>query len=356
LRPSRVALIPGDGIGVEVIEASTQLLREIESRDRGVRLIIESLPWGTDYYLAHGSMMPINGLDVLRTHDAILLGAVGDTRVPDHITLRELLLAIRQSFDQFVNLRPVRLLPGVTSPLRHRTAKDLDMVFVRENSEGEYAGAGEWLFPGSPEEVAIQMSIFSRRGVERIIRYAFVLAARERRRVVSVSKGNALNYSAVLWDRIFEEVREEYLHVDSESMLIDAAAMRMVLDPARFGVIVGSNLFGDILSDLGAGLVGGLGLTASANVCPDGVFPSMFEPVHGSAPDIAGRHVANPIGAFSATALMMGNLGHEGWERSIYGAIDAVLSDGKVRTPDLGGTSQTEHITEAVLDALVSPQ
>jgi tartrate dehydrogenase/decarboxylase/D-malate dehydrogenase len=299
-------------------------------------------------------MMPPDGLEILREFDAVFLGAVGDKRVPDHIALRQLIFTIRQGFDQYVNLRPVRLLRGAETPLNSKTTSDIDMIFVRENSEGEYSGVGTIDFAGTENEVANQTSIFSRRGVERVIRFAFELARSQQRPLQSISKGNALNYSGVLWDTIFDEVRQNYLDVPSENLLVDAAAYHMVKTPERFGVVVASNLFGDILTDLGAALAGGLGFAASANLCPSREFPSMFEPVHGSAPDIAGRHMANPMASFWAVGMMMTDLGYPDWEQRILDAIEVVLEAPTPRTPDLGGTSTTTQVTDAVIRALES--
>jgi tartrate dehydrogenase/decarboxylase/D-malate dehydrogenase len=265
-----------------------------------------------------------------------------------------LIFAIRQGFDQYVNLRPVKLLRGGSSPLAGRDSSDIDILFVRENSEGEYCGIGVTLFPGTESEAALQTSLFSRRGVERIMRYAFELARATGRSLQSVSKGNALNFTGVLWDQIFEETRAEFPDVNSESLLVDAAALHLVLNPQRFGVVVASNLFGDILTDLGAALIGGLGFAASANLCPDGRFPSMFEPVHGSAPDIAGLGVANPLAALLAGGMMLTHLGLPQWEEAITFAVQKVLEAGEVRTKDLGGSSSTTEMTDAVLHVLMS--
>jgi tartrate dehydrogenase/decarboxylase/D-malate dehydrogenase len=288
-------------------------------------------------------------LDQLQVFDAILLGAVGSPLVPDHVSLRKMLLRIRFGFDQYVNVRPVRLLPGVTSPLagNHR----VDVVFVRENSEGEYAGLGDRLFPDTPREIALQTSVFSRRGVERVVRWAFDHARDTgRHRVTSVSKGNALNYSAVLWDEVFAEVAAAYPDIESDSVLVDAAAMYLITQPERFDVVVASNLFADILTEIGAALQGGLGLAASANLNPERVFPSMFEPVHGSAPDIAGKGIANPLGAIWSTSLLLAHLGYPRAADAVLGAIEYVLGDMRLGTPDMGGTSTTTELGTAVAD------
>jgi tartrate dehydrogenase/decarboxylase/D-malate dehydrogenase len=350
----RIALVPGDGIGPEVTAEAVRLLGAVAQIEPSISFDLTSFPWNSELYLLSGSMMPADGLDVLRPFDAIYLGAIGDHRVPDHIALRQLLFAIRQGFEQYVNLRPVRLLRGGRTPLADRVPDDIDMLFVRENSEGEYAGVGATLFPGTDGEVALQTSVFSRRGVERVMRYAFELAREKGRPLASISKGNALNFSGVLWDQIFEEMSAEYSDVRAENLLVDAAALHLVLSPQRFGVVVASNLFGDILTDLGAALVGGLGFAASANLCPDKRFPSMFEPVHGSAPDIAGRGVANPLAALLAAGMMLEHLGYPELESAVIKAIEDVLDEGRFRTPDLGGSSSTTEMTDAVLEALLS--
>jgi tartrate dehydrogenase/decarboxylase / D-malate dehydrogenase len=348
----RVALLPGDGIGPEVTSEAQRLLELVSQLEPTVTFDIESFPWNADFYLETGAMMPENGLEILCQFDAIYLGAVGDLRVPDHIALRELIFAIRQGFDQYVNLRPVRLLQGGSTPLAHRGPADLNMIFVRENSEGEYSGVGETLFPDTADEVALQTSVFSRKGVERILRYGFEMARTRGLPLQSISKGNALNYSGVLWDRIFFEMSALYPDVEATNLLVDAAALHMVLHPEKFGVVVASNLFGDILTDLGAALVGGLGFAASANLCPDKRFPSMFEPVHGSAPDIAGKGVANPCAALWAAGMLLGHLDLPSWEEAVINAIEQVLVDGQVATPDLGGSATTSQMSDAVLDVL----
>jgi tartrate dehydrogenase/decarboxylase/D-malate dehydrogenase len=351
----RIALLPGDGIGPEVTSAARDLLVAITALDSSLVFQTEEFAWNAEQYLSTGAMMPSDGLATLAQFDAIFLGAIGDERVPDHISLRQVIFAIRQGFNQYVNLRPVKLLGGVATPLAGRGPEDLDMVIVRENSEGEYCGLGGTLFPDSDDEVALQTSAFSRRGVERILRYAFELARSKGWPLSSVSKGNALNFTGVLWDELFAEISAEYPDVPSNKLLVDAAALHLVQHPEKFGVVVASNLFGDILSDLGAALVGGLGFAASANLNPERTFPSMFEPVHGSAPDIAGHNVANPIASLWAVGMMLAHLGHSEWEDSIVGAIESVLVDGIVRTPDLGGTSTTSEMTTAIINALKAP-
>lgn len=351
----RVALVPGDGIGPEVSDEARRLLEHAMTLDSSFVLEFESFPWNAEHYLTTGTSMPDNGLETLATFDAIFLGALGDRRVPDHIALRQLIFAIRQGFDQYVNLRPVKLLRGVDGPLVDRGPDDIDMIFVRENSEGEYVGLGELVHADTPDETATQSSVFSRKGVERVQRYAFELARSKGLSLTSVSKGNALNFTGVLWDRIFDEMRVKYPDVRSTSLLVDAAALHMVLHPDQFEVVVASNLFGDILTDLGAALAGGLGFAASANLCPDQRFPSMFEPVHGSAPDIAGRGIANPCAALWAAGMLLGQIVNPHWEGAVVAAIEQVIVEGAVRTPDQGGSATTSQMTDAVLDALRAP-
>ncbi len=297
-------------------------------------------------------MMPSDGIRILRSFDAILLGAVGRPDVPDHISLRDLLLRIRHDFDEYINLRPVKLLKGASSPLAGVCPEDVDMLFVRENSEGEYSGQGAWLYIDTPQEVVIQHSVFSRKGTERVIRYAYELARKEKKTLTSVSKGNALNYSMVFWDQIFEEVSKDYPDVETHSLLVDAAAMFMVKDPKRFQIVVTSNLFGDILTDLGAAIAGGMGLAAGANLNPERCFPSMFEPIHGSAPDIAGKGTANPLAAVWSAAQMLDFLGYEEWGSKVIRAIEKLLVSKENLTPDQGGTATTEECSAALLQYL----
>ena len=296
--------------------------------------------------------MPENGIEVLSAFDAIYLGAVGAPGVPDHISLWNLLLAIRKSFDQYVNLRPVKLLRGAPCPLKDVHLQDIDMTFVRENSEGEYAGSGSWLYKGMPNEVVIQNGVFSRVGCERIIRYAYDLARKEKKTLTSVSKGNALNYSMVFWDQIFKEIGSEYPDVETHSLLVDAASMFMVKDPKRFQIVVTSNLFGDILTDLGAAISGGMGLAAGANLNPERKYPSMFEPIHGSAPDIAGKGVANPLASIWSASQMLDFFNYENWGQKVLAAVEQLLIDGKTLTPDLGGSASTSQVGDALLGYL----
>lgn len=345
----KIAVIPGDGVGPEVVAEGMKLLKQVARMDGAFAVEDIWFPWGCEYYLKRGRMMDEDGMERLKDFDAIFLGAVGAPGVPDHISLWDLLLTIRKGFDQYVNLRPVKLLSGAPCPLKGVKKEEVNMTFIRENSEGEYAGSGSWLYRGKPQEVVIQDGVFSRAGCERIIRYAFETARRERRSLTSVSKANALNYSMVFWDQIFDEVSREYPDVETHAYLVDAASMFMVKDPGRFEVVVTSNLFGDILTDLGAAIAGGMGLAAGANLNPERRYPSMFEPIYGSAPDIAGRGIANPMAAVWSVSQMLDFFGYEEWGARILAAIERVLVKGEALTPDLGGTSSTQEVGNAIL-------
>jgi tartrate dehydrogenase/decarboxylase/D-malate dehydrogenase len=319
----------------------------------GFRLRTEPFPWGCEHHARSGRMMDEDALETLARFDAIYLGAVGFPGVPDHVTLWGLILPIRQRFDQYVNLRPMRLLKGIPCPLAGRGPEDVDMICVRENSEGEYSGAGRRLHQGTLEEAAEEVSLFMRRGIERIARYAFELAARRpRRSLASATKSNALRHSMVLWDEVVEKVAQDYPGVSVRKYHVDALAARMVSHPESLDVILASNLFGDILTDLGAAISGSLGLAPGANLNPERRFPSMFEPIHGSAPDIAGRGIADPIGAIWAGALMLGHLGEQEAHDRIVAAVERVVAEGSVRTPDLGGRATTEELAAAIRAAL----
>jgi tartrate dehydrogenase/decarboxylase / D-malate dehydrogenase len=347
-RAFRIAVIPGDGIGQEVVPEGLRIL------DRVGHFEYEHFPWGCQYYLKTGRMMDPDGLDRLRAFDAIYFGAVGWPGVPDHVSLWGLRLAICQGFDQYANIRPVRLLPGVASPLKNATADMMDWIVVRENTEGEYAGIGgrNLASRGPGKGVAIQAGLFTEEGCERIIRFAFDLAlARRRHKVTSVTKSNAQQYGMTLWDEVFAFVAADYPQVETEQWLVDAMAARFVLKPETLEIVVASNLFADILSDLGSALAGSLGIAASANLNPDGHHPSMFEPVHGSAPDIAGQGIANPIGAIWSAALMLDHLDLPGEAAQLMRAIEATTASG-VLTPDLGGTATTTEVTDAILNHL----
>lgn len=352
MRTHRIAVIAGDGIGREVTPAALAVAEHV-ARKAGFQLDAERFPWGCEYYAEQGRMMPPDGLERLRAFDAIYLGAIGAPGVPDHVSVWELILPIRQRFDQYVNLRPMRLLPGITSPLANRGPADIDMVCVRENSEGEYGGLGGRLHVGTPHEVAEQTGLFTRRGIDRLARFGFSLArTRPRRLLASATKSNALNHAMVLWDEVVADVAREFPDVTLVKYHVDALAARMVTNPASVDVMIASNLFGDILTDLGAAISGSLGVAPGANLNPPRTAPSMFEPIHGSAPDIAGRGIANPIAAIWAAALMLDFLGEREAHDVIVGAIERVVGEGRVRTPDLGGTATTEEVTREVLAAV----
>ncbi len=345
----KIAVIAGDGIGPEVIEEGVKALRKVSGLDGTFEFDFTYFPWGCEYYLENGEMMPKNGIEILSGFDAIYLGAVGAPGVPDHISLWDLLLKIRHDFDEYVNIRPIKLLNGAPCPIKGVKAGDIDMVVIRENSEGEYAGAGDWLYKGQENEVVLQTGVFSRKGTERIIRYAFELAKKEGKSVTSISKGNALNYSMVFWDSVFAEVSKDYPGIKTYSYLVDAASMFFVKDPKRFEVVVTSNLFGDIITDLGAAISGGMGLAAGANINPERKFPSMFEPIHGSAPDIAGKGIANPFASIWSASQMLDFFGYEDWGKKLIDAIEEVMVEGKVLTPDMGGSSSTSEVGAEVI-------
>ena len=346
-----IAVIPGDGVGQEVVPAAIHVL-DAAGRKFDAKFEFEEFAWGASYYFKHGRMMPAEALDLLRSMDAILLGAVGDPKIPDHITLNGLLLPIRRGFDQFANVRPAVLYPGVSSPLG--SPGDIDMVVVRENTEGEYAQVGGFVYHQHPEEVAIQTAVFTRRGIDRVVRFAFELARKrnKKKRVTSITKSNAQGFGMVLWDRVFQSVAAEYPDIDTESLLVDAAAMNFIRRPQSFDVVVASNLFGDILSDVSAILTGSIGLAPSANLDPTRRYPSMFEPVHGSAPDIAGRGVVNPMAAIFSAAMMLDHLGLADASAAVERAVIDVLGRAQIKTPDLGGTSRTTDVTEAIVNAI----
>jgi len=347
----KIAVIPGDGIGKEVVPVGLAAVRRALEVTGSPRIETTELDWSCERYLREGSLMPTDGLTRLAVHDAILFGAVGLPRVPDHVGLWGLLLPIRQSFDLYVNLRPVRVLDGILSPLRHGTRETVDMLFIRENTEGEYAGVGGRFHQGSPDEVALQTSVYTRRGIERVARYAFERARERRKKVASVTKSNAIQYTAVLWDEVVRDVAESFPDVELTSYLVDAAAARMVTDPASLDVVVASNLYADILTDLGGALQGSLGLAASANLDPSRRHPSLFEPVHGSAPQIAGRGIANPMATVWAAALMLDHLGERGASALVLRALERVAREGP-RTADVGGRSSTGEVGAAIVGAI----
>ncbi|MEO3761003.1 tartrate dehydrogenase [Mycobacterium sp. B14F4] len=346
---STIAVIPGDGIGCEVIASARTVLDAVSSR-HGISLSYTEFDWSCQRYEHDGTMMPADGIDTLRQFDAILLGAVGWPGVPDHVSLWGLLIPIRREFRQYVNLRPIRVFDGVESPLR--APGDVDFVVVRENVEGEYSEIGGRLNRGFPDEMAVQESVFTRVGVSRIADYAFELARSRRGYVTSATKSNGIVHTLPFWDEVVAERAELFADVRWDSEHIDALAAKFVLQPQRFDVVVGSNLFGDILSDLAAAVAGSIGIAPSANLDPTRKYPSMFEPVHGSAPDIAGRGIANPVGAVWSAALMLEHLGHEAAAGEVMAAIEATLAKPETRTGDLGGSASTTAVTEALVSHL----
>ncbi len=351
MRHYQIAVLPGDGIGPEVITESVKTLEALAELHVGFHLDTQYFDWGTERYLRDGALMPKDGLAMLERggFDGILLGPVGDPRVPDHLTLWGLLLPLRQGFDQYVNLRPMRLLPGVQSPLVGKGPAEIDMVCIRENTEGEYAGVGGRVHQGMEEEVAIQSMVFTRTGTERIIRYAFEYARRHgRKKLTSATKSNSLQYSMVFWDEVFAQVAASYPDIAHEQQLVDSLVARIVSRPESLDVIVASNLFGDILTDLGAAISGSLGLAPSANLNPMRRYPSLFQAIHGSAPDITGKGIANPIASIWSGQLLLDHLGEQEAAVTLMRAIEEVLAVGEVRTPDLGGTATTRQLGEAI--------
>jgi tartrate dehydrogenase/decarboxylase / D-malate dehydrogenase len=355
MREYKIAAIPADGIGKEVIAAGLEVMKVVEARDGGFRLAVETFPWGSDYYRKTGRMMAEDGLDTLRRFDAIYFGAVGDPEIPDHVTLWGLRLPICQGFDQYANLRPTRLLPGIAGPLRDVGPDDLDWVIIRENSEGEYAGNGGRVHRGLPEEVATEVAVFTRVGVERIMRFAYDVArSRKRKHLTIVTKSNAQRFGMVMWDEIGALVGRDYPDVTVDKELVDAMTTRMVLKPRSIDTVVATNLHADILSDLAAALAGSLGIAPTANLDPSRRFPSMFEPIHGSAFDITGKGIANPIATFWTGALMLDHLGEKDAAARLMRAIEQVTAGGAAFTPDLGGKATTRQVTDAICDALRS--
>jgi tartrate dehydrogenase/decarboxylase / D-malate dehydrogenase len=353
MKTYKIAAIPGDGIGREVIAAGIEVLQALAARADGFAFTFDHFDWGSDYYKRHGVMMPADGRDQIRNHDAIYFGAVGAPDVPDHVTLWGLRLAICQPFDQYANVRPTRILPGIVSPLRNVTGPELDWVIVRENSEGEYAGVGGRVHQGLPEEVATDVSMLTRPGVTRIMRFAFRLArSRPRKLLTVVTKSNAQRHGMVMWDEIAAEVAGEFPDVTWDKMLVDAMTMRMVMRPASIDTVVATNLHADILSDLAAALAGSLGIAPTANLNPERKFPSMFEPIHGSAFDITDKGIANPIGTFWSATMMLEHLGEKAVADRLMRAIEKVTADPALHTPDLGGNATTRQVTDAVVEAI----
>jgi len=355
MKEHKIAIIRGDGIGIEVVEEGIKVLQEV-SKNNDFKFNFTEFPWSSDFYKKHGVMMPGDGIDQLRIFDSIFLGAVGHPDIQDHITLNGLLLPIRRSFDQYVCERPNVLYPGITSPLSGKKPFDIDMVVIRENTEGEYANVGGFQYKDFPEEIGIQTGIFTRKGCERVIRYSFELATRRNKKnhVTSITKSNAQGYGMLVWDQAFERVASEFPNITTDSLLVDAAAMDFIRKPEIFDVVVGSNLFGDILTDIGAIITGSMGLASSANLDPQGRYPSMFEPVHGSAPDIMGKGIANPMAQILTGAMMVRHLGHDQAAKDIENAVQNLLTKGEILTPDLGGSSSTQSVGDAVVNALGS--
>jgi tartrate dehydrogenase/decarboxylase/D-malate dehydrogenase len=350
VREYRIAAIPGDGIGKEVISAGVDVLNAVAARDGGFRLNVETFPWGTDYYFDTGAMMPDDALATLKPFDAIYFGSAGDPRVPDHISLWGLRLAICQPFDQYANVRPARLLPGIEGPLRGVGEADLDWIIVRENTEGEYAGAGGRVHRGHPEEVGMDVSVFTRTGVERIQRFALALAqTRPRKKLTLVTKSNAQRHGLVMWDEVFEAVKGDYPDVETDKMLVDAMTTRMVLNPRSIDVVVATNLHADVLSDLAAALSGSMGIAPTANMNPERKYPSMFEPIHGSAFDIMGKGIANPVGALWTASMMLEHVGEPDAAATLMSAIEAYTASDANKPRDLGGTATTVEVTEAII-------
>ena len=355
MKTYEIAVIPGDGIGKEVVPEGLKVI-EAAGAKFGIGFRFRHFDWSCETYKTTGRMMPADGIGRLRDHDAIFLGAVGFPGVPDHVSLWGLLIPIRREFDQYVNLRPARLLPGIVAPLRDRGPGDIDFWIVRENTEGEYSQIGGRLHAGTADEIVVQEAIFTRRGTDRIIRYAFELARRlGRDHVTSATKSNGIFYSMPFWDERFAAIAAEYPDIRADQYHIDILAARFVMSPERFSIVVGSNLFGDILSDLGPGITGTIAVAPSANINPERTFPSMFEPVHGSAPDIAGKRIANPIGQIWSAAMMLDHLGEAGAGQAVFRAIETVLkSPGPPLTPDLGGKASTGELGDAIRQALLA--
>lgn len=352
MKTYKIALLPGDGIGKEVIPEGMKVLREISRIQGTFKLETETFPWGSDFYLKNGQMMPDNALATLSQFDAIYLGAIGHPDVPDHIGVGQVVFKIRQGFNQYINLRPIKLLPGVECPLKNKGHEHIDMVFVRENTEGEYGDVGGTFMANTPDETVLQTNVFTRRGTERAMRYAFELARKRKGKLASITKSNALKHSMVFWDKVFAELSGEYKDIQPRKVLVDAMAMYMITNPEHFDVVVASNLFGDILTDLGAGLQGGLGFVPGGNINPEKEYPSMFEPIHGSAPDIAAKGIANPIATIWAGQMMLEHLGEQNAANRIMQAISAVCQEGKIKTRDMGGQNSTSEMGDAILAKL----
>lgn len=349
-----IALLPGDGIGVDVVREGKKVLDTVCQLHGGYSLSYQEFDWSCEYYAKHGKMMPDNGLEILKDFDSIFLGAVGYPGVPDHVSLWGLLLPIRRQFEQYINLRPVKLLKGIQSPLAGKTSEDLNFIVIRENNEGEYSSIGGRMYEGTDMDMAIQNSVFTKKGVERVLRYAFDLAQKQgkRKHVTAATKSNGINHTMPFWDEYVQKINQEYPDVERSTVHIDALAAFFVSKPETMDVVVASNLFGDILTDLGAAIVGGLGIAPSANINPEKKYPSMFEPVHGSAPDIAGKGIANPLASIWCTSMMLDHLGQPESAKAIMDAMEDVLQEKEVLTPDLGGNSTTEQVGDYICEKL----
>ena len=353
MKTYRIATIPGDGIGKEVVPEGQKVLQAIAQQDKNLKFDFQDFDWGGDYYRKHGVMMPEDGLDALRDKDAILFGSAGDPHIPDHITLWGLRLKICQGFDQYANVRPTRILPGIDAPLKRCTPEQLNWIIVRENSEGEYSGVGGRAHQGHPIEVATDVSMMTRAGVERIMRYAFKLAqSRPRKLLTVVTKSNAQRHAMVMWDEIAAQIAKEFPDVKWDKELVDAATARMVNRPATLDTLVATNLHVDILSDLAAALAGSLGIAPTGNIDPERRYPSMFEPIHGSAFDIMGKGLANPIGTFWSVVMLLEHLGEQAAADRLMHAIEAVTANPRLHTRDLGGLATTAQVTAAVCEQL----
>ena len=353
LKKYKIAVIPGDGIGVEVVSSALEVLSHI-SKKNDFELKFSNFDWSSEYYFKNGVMMPDDGINQLTEFDAIFLGAVGHPDIQDHITLNGLLLPIRRAFDQFACVRPSILYPGVDTPLKNIKPYDVDFIVVRENTEGEYANVGGFQYKNFPEEVAVQSAVFTRKGCERVIRYAFELALERNKKnhVTSITKSNAQGYSMTLWDRCFEDIKSEYPKVSTNSLLIDAACMDFIRKPTEFDVVVASNLFGDILTDIGAIITGSMGLASSGNIDTTRKNPSMFEPTHGSAPDIVGKEISNPMAQILTGGIMLSHLGETEAAKELENSVKKVIESGEILTPDLGGHSKTKEVTQAIISKL----
>ena len=353
MKTYKIATIPGDGIGSEVVSAGIEVLQAVAKREGTFEFTFDNFDWGGEYLKKHGSMMPENGLDQIRNHDAILFGSAGHPEIPDHITLWGLRLAICQPFDQYANVRPTRILPGISAPLVKISNKGFDWVIIRENSEGEYSGVGGRVHKGLPIEVATDVAMFTRNGVERIMRFAFNMArSRPRKFLTIVTKSNAQRHAMVMWDEIAAEISNEFPDVTWDKMLVDAMTVRMVMQPDSLDTIVATNLHADILSDLAAALAGSLGIAPTANLNPERNFPSMFEPIHGSAFDITGKGIANPIGTFWSASMLLEHIGEADAATRLMKGVERVTSDKRFHTPDLGGNAKTSEVTDAVVQAI----